>query len=530
MTRLDNNWINDIMRGRGWSARWRGGLEAPTTGEVTLRMTASTGARMRLGGETVIDTWEQPGTRAVTVAMTRGERTPIEIDYARRGTRETMLKVTWAWAGSPPQTIGKRWLSHAPRDVARAEADGGAVERPPGGHAIGFRVVVGPASATPPTPETIPLARRDVVAREGAAARGPDPALPYMRKRHLLPVPPDNAPADEIDGAGLHPSFRGHNHSPALEVCPNGDVLMVIYTSYAEYEPGVSLIASRLRVGADEWDPPSPFVDFATVNDHAPLLWTDHDAGVMHLFWGSPRLIGGYPFQWTTSRDSGATWSPVRFPRFDGPIGAHSRQPINTALRDADGTFHLSSDGNGGRSLLWSTTDFTTWRDSGGRTAGRHTTFALLADGRTILGLGGKNTDIDGYMPQSISSDGGRTYAVSPTPFPAQGTNQRPSLLRLRSGRLVFAADYQHFRGNKPAGVTRSGSYVAFSDDEGATWTFRTLPGAQPHENPQRHGGASTLGYSAMRQAPNGVIHLICTMTRPCLHFELNEAWLDDPH
>jgi formylglycine-generating enzyme required for sulfatase activity len=38
--------------------------------------------------------------------------------------------------------------------------------------------------------------------------------------------------------------------------------------------------------------------------------------------------------------------------------------------------------------------------------------------------------------------------------------------------------------------------------------------------------GATTLGYSVARQAPNGVIHLITTMNRPCLHFEMNEAWL----
>jgi hypothetical protein len=30
-----------------------------------------------------------------------------------------------------------------------------------------------------------------------------------------------------------------------------------------------------------------------------------------------------------------------------------------------------------------------------------------------------------------------------------------------------------------------------------------------------------------MRQAPNGVIHLISTMNRPCLHFAFNEAWLE---
>jgi hypothetical protein len=304
-------------------------------------------------------------------------------------------------------------------------------------------------------------------------------------------------------------------------------VLLIIYSSYREYEPGVSLIASRLRFGTDEWDMPAKFADFAAVNDHAPLLWTDHASGAVHLFWGCPRLIGGFPFQWITSRDDGATWSEVRFPRFEGPIGPHSRQPVNTALRDRAGTLFVSSDGSGGRSVLWATRDNgDTWFDTGGRSAGRHTTYAMLGDGTTILGMGGKNTDIDGYMPKVISRDGGRNWEVSRTPFPALGTNQRPSVLRLKSGRLLFAADFQHFRGHRPSTITRDGAFVALSEDDGESWTIRKLPGAQQHESPQYHNGAATLGYSAMRQAPNGMIHLITTMNRPCLHFEFNEAWI----
>jgi hypothetical protein len=38
--------------------------------------------------------------------------------------------------------------------------------------------------------------------------------------------------------------------------------------------------------------------------------------------------------------------------------------------------------------------------------------------------------------------------------------------------------------------------------------------------------GGDTLGYAVARQAPNGIIHLIATMTSPCLHYELNEAWI----
>jgi len=529
MARLENNWANDIARGRGWSARWRGVLTGPCSGEVTWLLRAHSGARLKLDGAILLDAWETGQEQRATVSMEEGRPYALELEFARRGTSDCELQVLWSWEERPLLAVQEQYLSWGLRELELARAEGGVSDPGPGQHLIGLRIVQAPMPAARPTPVALPLAWRGVVQDTSFATFGPDPARPYFRKRHLLPTPPDNSSAEEIDAFLWHPSLRGHNHSPALEVLPNGDLLLVIYTSWQEYEPEVSLIAARLRQGADQWDDPTPFLEQAAVNDHAPLLWTDHERGDVYLFWGAPRLVGGYPFQWTVSSDNGASWAPIRFPRFVTGIGSHSRQPINTAFRDRDGVFFLSSDGNGGQSLLWATSDGgLTWQDRGGRTAGRHTSFAVLGDGRTILGLGGKSTDIDGFMPQSLSRDGGRSFEVSPTVFPAQGTNQRPSLLRLRSGRLVFAADFQHFDGRKPQPYAgQSGSFVAFSDDEGATWTLRPLPGAQQHEDPRHHGGAATLGYSAMRQAPNGLIHLVGTMTRPCLHFAFNEAWLE---
>ena len=136
----------------------------------------------------------------------------------------------------------------------------------------------------------------------------------------------------------------------------------------------------------------------------------------------------------------------------------------------------------------------------GGRSAGRHTNYALLKDGR-ILALGGKNTDIDGYMPQAVSSDGGKTWTVSKTVFPALAVNQRPSLLRLKSGRLFVASDYQKHKGVQPAGVTEKGSFVALSDDDGATWRIKKLEAAQPHESASFYNGSNTVGYSVTRQS-----------------------------
>ncbi|MDX9973725.1 MAG: SUMF1/EgtB/PvdO family nonheme iron enzyme, partial [FCB group bacterium] len=399
-----------------------------------------------------------------------------------------------------------------------------------GSGAITFRVVQAPMPAAAPRPADTPWSSAGLktITKE-SAGQGPDPNKPYFRKRYLLPTPMETStdPAYEeiIRKAGLHPALCGHNHCPALTVCPNGDLLMVIYTSWHEYEPGVSLIASRLRFGADEWDAPTILVDFADANDHAPLLWTEKDR--IYLYWGSPWIVeGSYPFQWIYSDDSGATWSEVQFPHFTGTVGTFSRQPIASVLRAADGTLYVASDAEGPRSVLWVTKDDgKTWYDTGGRSAGRHTVYEFLKDGR-ILGMGGKNSDIEGYMPRAISADGGATWQVDKSVFPAQRVNQRPSLIRLRSGRLFFAADYQMEGGKSPEAVTERGSFAALSDDDGATWHIKKIEGAQPHENPELNAGADTLGYSVARQAQDGTIHLLATMNRPCLHFAMNEAWI----
>jgi len=402
----------------------------------------------------------------------------------------------------------------------------------PGQHAIGFRVVQAEVPPTKPRQADEPFVQCGVKQSTRRAARvyGPDPAQPYFRKRFLLPTPPENSTRRTTDAAGLHPSFCGHNHSPAVEVMPNGDVLLVIFTSWTEYEPEMSLMATRLRFGADEWEMPSYFVDCPGACDNCPLLWTEGEQ--VRLFWANTCGNGAFPFQWITSDDSGATWNETQFPHFTTPIGPHSRQPINTAVRDRDGTIYLASDAVGASSVLWVSKDgMHSWQDSGGRTGGRHTTVTLLKDRRTLLGMGGKSSDLNGYMPKSVSDDGGSTWQISPTMFPAYGANQRPCVLRLKSGRLFFCGDFQRIDGKSPSTITNRGAFAALSDDDGKTWRIKKLPGAQPHENPRQHRGADTLGYSVARQAPNGMIHLITTMNRPCLHFELNEAWIlaDDP-
>lgn len=398
-----------------------------------------------------------------------------------------------------------------------------------GQHNIGFRVVCAPLPPTPPMPAHVAFSNRGIAQAGPPASVGPSMARPWFRKRFILPTPPENIPPPQLvahRALGLHRAILRHHHSPAFEVAPNGDVIAVFFTAVSETDPDVALITTRLRFGADQWDPPDLFLDLPDIDDHAPMLW--NDAGTLWFVWGANKLDSGFPFQWMNSRDSGATWSAVHFPVFATSVGGYSAQPITNAFRDRRGRINIASDAVGPESVLWqSDDDGATWRDPIGRSAGRHTAFVELRDGR-LLGLGGKSSQIDNFMPRAISSDGGRTWAVSKTPFCWLGSNQRPTLIRLASGRLFFAGDLQNEKGSQPAGFTDHGAIVALSDDDGETWHTRKLPGTQPHETAARakQMGGDTLGYTVARQAPNGVIHLLATMNEPNLAFELNEEWI----
>ena len=400
---------------------------------------------------------------------------------------------------------------------------------------VGFRVVEAPLPATPPLPPDEPPFVEQCVKQSAARVGvGPERDRPYFKRREILPIPPENVPGEASRAAGLPDGLLGHNHSPALEVLPNGDVLAIYFTSagYAderrdracvsgEATPDIALLAVRLRYGSEQWDMPELLLDYPDINDVSPLLW--NDGGTVRLFWGG--YLAGVPFRSAVSRDNGASWTDIGFVRPTGPAGPFGAgQPITSAFRAPDGAIYVACDGAGGNSVLWaSRDDGRTWRDPGGRTGGRHSTCVPLSDG-TLLCLGGKSTNIDGYMPQSVSRDGGTTWQITRSPFPALGGNQRPTLIRLASGRLFFAADSQDLKGRRPADFPERSSFVALSDDDGKTWRRRVLPGVLPHETAATL--PATLGYAVARQAPNGVIHLITSMNDPSLHFELNEAWI----
>ena len=374
-------------------------------------------------------------------------------------------------------------------------------------HPIGFRVVQAEMPATKPW-----AVRTSGVTDHKERWSVPlDPGKPYY---HTRPMFPDLGARDMRTVGwkiGLAPGLGKAYHNSAVVVCPNGDLLAAYYNT-PEYEddPDQTVMTLRLRSGKEDWDMPEPWPDFADAADAAPVLWNDR--GKLWFFFGSPRLLGGPPFQVMTSTDNGATWTVPEFVNVQGPLGKFTPQPINSIVRTADGTLYLPVDGAGGTSVIFASRDEgKTWRDTGGRTGGRHTTLVLAKDGATLIGFGGKNTNIDGFMPKSVSRDGGKTWQITKTQFKPLGSGQRPSVIRLASGRLFFVAD---FFDKKKLGADGAGAFFALSDDDGESWKTRQVP------------GIVTVGYVTATQAPSGVIHIVTSKNQPAVHIELNEAWV----
>ena len=379
---------------------------------------------------------------------------------------------------------------------------------------IGFRVVQAPMPTTAPLPYRTPFFKTAVKQTVPLdLAKGPSPVVPYYRTHPLFPDLNGRDMRQVGWKIGLAPALGAAYHNSAIQELPNGDMLAAYYnTPDYEDDPQQTILVMRRRYGAEDWDMPEPWPVFADCDLAAPVIWNDR--GKIWFFFGAPRLLDGPPFQFMTSTDSGANWSEVEFPRLTGDVGYYTPQPIDSIVRASNGEIFIPVDAKGGTSVIFASKDNgRTWFDTGGRTGGRHTTLVIGKDG-ALVGFGGKNTNIDGFMPVSISRDGGKTWETKATHFMPLGSGQRPSAIRLRSGRLFFVADYNH--GKKySSGPTRPGSFGALSGDDGATWKTHDLPDVE------------TVGYTTATQGANGVIHVVTSKNKPDFEIELNEAWVE---
>lgn len=357
---------------------------------------------------------------------------------------------------------------------------------------------------------------------------GPSKDVPYFNVRFAIPIPPAYTSIETAALTGIDNGVFSHNHSPGFEILPNGDVLAIYFSTPAdvsENDTSTTFVQARLRHGAEEWDMPELFFKTIKGNDQSGLLWNDN--GKLWFFGGGRNISDYVPFRIATSTDNGATWE-FSIPTLNKKAENYTPQPIVNAFRDSQGNIYMAMDGDGSESFLWRSMDEgKSWQDMGGRTDGRHSTIIPLDQKGTLLSIGGKNADINGWSPQNISKDWGASWSKGvASPFPALGNVQRPCLIRLDSGNLLFVSDsYMHKKKIAPPAKWKHGNsaFVAISKDNGQTWHIKTLPIQLPQYHRPPNG---SLGYATVRQAPNGVIHLLTTANYPPLHFEFNEAWI----
>jgi len=417
---------------------------------------------------------------------------------------------------------------------------------------IGFRVVMGQASETKPLTKTkTPPWAQNVSQKAGDWSNGPDPAKAYFEGpiRYVKIPPGSNGPM-----------FSEHNHDPGLAYCANGDLLAIWYSCNSETGRELCILASRLRLGAKEWESASPFWDAPDRNDHAPALWHDGQ-GTLYHFNGlsiGPAYRENLALVMRISKDNGVTWSKAHL--INPERGLANNQPVTTVFRASDGRIVLPVDAprrmEGGATALWTSGDNgETWNISEGSVRGIHGGVTQLKDGR-LLGLGRYKSPIVGdpvkgkYMPKSISDDMGKRWVYSDSELPPISGGQRLVLKRLREGPLILTS-FTDFRsaareGAAPKGILVKdasgkehrvyGLYAALSFDEGKTWPVKKLiaPGGPAKE---LDGGAHTdlftmddthaepAGYLALVQTPDKVIHLISS----ALHYRFNLAWLKTP-
>jgi hypothetical protein len=311
-------------------------------------------------------------------------------------------------------------------------------------------------------------------------------------------------------------------------------LLAIWYSCVEEDSREVAVAANRLRYGAEEWEPASPFWDSPDRNDHCPGLWFDGDDTIYHFnglsaaaTWGSLAII------LRTSRDNGATWSRARL-----IVSEHGyRQMVGEpAFRTQDGAIVFGADAIYGSTIWMSRDDGLTWHDPGGTLNGIHTGIVQLRDGR-LMALG-RGMNVDGMMPKSISDDMGKSWQVSASPLPPLSGGQRMALMRLKEGPLFLATFTDRMTITDASGNKRdvSGLFGALSFDDGQTWPIRRLitddgprkrliGGAWTGEFVMSRSSAEPKGYMSVCQTPDGVINLISS----ALHYQFNIAWLKTP-
>lgn len=360
-------------------------------------------------------------------------------------------------------------------------------------------------------------------------------------------------------GSGV--PFYSHNHQPAITWCDNGDLLAIWFSAEAENSREMVVLSSRLHPRATTWEPAREFLRIADRNLTGSSLLNDGHGTLYHF--NGVEQAGDWrnlALMLRTSTDNGRTWQR---PHLIEPAHRPRHQVIAGPIVLRDGTIAQLCDagpeGDDGTSihLLRQGQSTDPWDGqlqprtfvegaTGSSIAGIHAGIVQLRDG-SLLAMGRgllssvRGADGRDHLPISRSTDGGRTWTYSASPFPPIQGHQRLVLMRLSEGPLLLISFTDHPTRTPAAdrGLVMSdgrkgyGLYAALSYDEGQTWPVRKL--ITDGRERTLNGGAWTQyfrmdathaeprGYMAVTQSPDGLIHLLSSR----IHYAFNLQWLE---
>jgi hypothetical protein len=109
LSNLNQDWGDS--KGNDWSARWKGSIEAPHSGEVAFTAEATDGLRLKIGNQIVIDGLSKYGARSGKAVMKKGEKTAITVEFTSAEGKAALV-LSWSWPGQAQTIVPTASLSH----------------------------------------------------------------------------------------------------------------------------------------------------------------------------------------------------------------------------------------------------------------------------------------------------------------------------------------------------------------------------------------------------------------------------------
>ncbi|HUT30485.1 MAG TPA: LamG-like jellyroll fold domain-containing protein [Sedimentisphaerales bacterium] len=109
---VDHNWTGGL---KDWSARWRGYIEVPFTGEISFTAEADNGLKLEIDKQVVIDGWGRDEARMGKVSTEKGKKYPVVLSYFQDGD-PSFLRLYWSWEGQAKTLVDPAGLTHSESD------------------------------------------------------------------------------------------------------------------------------------------------------------------------------------------------------------------------------------------------------------------------------------------------------------------------------------------------------------------------------------------------------------------------------